>query len=145
MLRLWGVEYLHTWFRIFVHWKICFLLVYLIIYIYIYTHPDRLVFRLWVILHVAFSSCPALVPVAFQLPLCSFVTPLACHCGFVFSLAWFWFCVSTFFLALEPAQGSHFSKDSRFFLLGNCQEAFNRRLPVCCFGSVRNSLFLINS
>ena len=26
-----------------------------------------------------------------------------------------------------------------------CQEAFNRRLPVCCFGSVRNSLFLINS
>ena len=27
----------------------------------------------------------------------------------------------------------------------NCQEAFNRRLPVCCFGSVRNPLFLINS
>ena len=26
-----------------------------------------------------------------------------------------------------------------------CQEAFNRRLPACCFGSVRNSLFLINS
>ena len=26
-----------------------------------------------------------------------------------------------------------------------CQEAFNKRLPVCCFGSVRNSLFLINS
>ena len=26
-----------------------------------------------------------------------------------------------------------------------CQEAFNRRLPVCCFGSVSNSLFLINS
>ena len=26
-----------------------------------------------------------------------------------------------------------------------CQEAFNRRLPVCCFGSVRNPLFLINS
>ena len=23
-----------------------------------------------------------------------------------------------------------------------CQEAFNRRLPVCCFGSVKNSLFL---
>ena len=23
-----------------------------------------------------------------------------------------------------------------------CQEAFNRRLPVCCFGFVRNSLFL---
>ena len=28
---------------------------------------------------------------------------------------------------------------------GICQEAFNRRLPVCCFGSVRNPLFLINS
>ena len=28
---------------------------------------------------------------------------------------------------------------------GRYQEAFNRRLPVCCFGSVRNSLFLINS
>ena len=27
----------------------------------------------------------------------------------------------------------------------NCQEAFNRRLPVCCFGSVMNSLFLNNS
>ena len=26
-----------------------------------------------------------------------------------------------------------------------CQEALNRRLPVCCFESVRNSLFLINS
>ena len=26
-----------------------------------------------------------------------------------------------------------------------CQKAFNRRLPVCCFGSVRNPLFLINS
>ena len=26
-----------------------------------------------------------------------------------------------------------------------CQEAFNRRLPVWCFGSVRNPLFLINS
>ena len=26
-----------------------------------------------------------------------------------------------------------------------CQEAFNRRLPVCCFGSVRNPLVLINS
>ena len=28
---------------------------------------------------------------------------------------------------------------------GNCQEAFNRRFPVCCFGSVMNPLFLINS
>ena len=28
---------------------------------------------------------------------------------------------------------------------GHCQEAFNRRLPVCCFGSVRNPLVLINS
>ena len=26
-----------------------------------------------------------------------------------------------------------------------CQEAFNRRLPVGCFGSVRNPLVLINS
>ena len=26
-----------------------------------------------------------------------------------------------------------------------CQEAFNRRLPVCRVGSVRNSLLLINS
>ena len=26
-----------------------------------------------------------------------------------------------------------------------CQEAFNRRLPVCCSGSVMNPLFLINS
>jgi len=26
-----------------------------------------------------------------------------------------------------------------------CQEAFNRRLPVCSFGSVMNPLFLINS
>ena len=26
-----------------------------------------------------------------------------------------------------------------------CQEAFNRRLPVCCFGSVMNPLSLINS
>ena len=26
-----------------------------------------------------------------------------------------------------------------------CQEALDTRLPVCCFGSVRNSLFLINS
>ena len=31
------------------------------------------------------------------------------------------------------------------FLYLKCQEAFNRRLPVCCFGSVRNSPFLINS
>ena len=27
----------------------------------------------------------------------------------------------------------------------DCQEAFNKRLPVCCFGSVRNPLALINS
>ena len=33
---------------------------------------------------------------------------------------------------------------SRYIFL-TCQEAFNRRLPVCCFGSVRNSLLLINS
>ena len=26
-----------------------------------------------------------------------------------------------------------------------CQEAFNRRLPVCCFGSVMNPLSFINS
>ena len=26
-----------------------------------------------------------------------------------------------------------------------CQEAFNKRLPVCCFGSVRNPLALIDS
>ena len=26
-----------------------------------------------------------------------------------------------------------------------CQEAFNKRLPVCCFGSVRSPLALINS
>ena len=26
-----------------------------------------------------------------------------------------------------------------------CQEAFNKRLPVCCFGSVRNPLALINN
>ena len=26
-----------------------------------------------------------------------------------------------------------------------CQEAFNRRLPACCFGSVLNPLFRINS
>ena len=26
-----------------------------------------------------------------------------------------------------------------------CQEAFNRRLPVCCFGCVRNPLVLIHS
>ena len=26
-----------------------------------------------------------------------------------------------------------------------CQEAFNRRLPVCCFGAVKSPLFLINS
>ena len=32
-------------------------------------------------------------------------------------------------------------------LLGQalCQEGLNRRLPVCCFGSVRNSQLLINS
>ena len=30
-------------------------------------------------------------------------------------------------------------------VMDRCQEAFNRRLPVCCFGSVRNSLLLINS
>ena len=29
--------------------------------------------------------------------------------------------------------------------LVTCQEALNRRLPVCCFGSVRNPLVLINS
>ena len=29
-------------------------------------------------------------------------------------------------------------------ILSLCQEAFNRRRPVCCFGSVRNSLFLMN-
>ena len=28
---------------------------------------------------------------------------------------------------------------------GKCQEAFKRRLPVCCFGSVLNPLFLIKS
>ena len=33
-------------------------------------------------------------------------------------------------------------RDKKAFLRGNCQEAFNRRLPVCCFRSVRNSLFL---
>ena len=33
--------------------------------------------------------------------------------------------------------------DKKF--LPSCQEAFNRRLPVCCFGSVMNPLFLINS
>ena len=27
----------------------------------------------------------------------------------------------------------------------NCQEIFDGRLPVCCFGSVRNPLVLINS
>ena len=32
-----------------------------------------------------------------------------------------------------------------FYLMKCCQEAFNRRLPVCCFGSVRNSVLLINS
>ena len=26
-----------------------------------------------------------------------------------------------------------------------CQEAFNKRLPVCCFRSVRNPLVLVNS
>ena len=26
-----------------------------------------------------------------------------------------------------------------------CQEAFNRKIPVCCFGSVGNSLLLMNS
>ena len=26
-----------------------------------------------------------------------------------------------------------------------CQEAFNKRLPVCCFGSVRNPLVLTDS
>ena len=30
-------------------------------------------------------------------------------------------------------------------VMDRCQEAFNRRFPVCCFGSVRNSLLLINS
>ena len=29
--------------------------------------------------------------------------------------------------------------------VGHCQEAFNKRLPVCCFGSVRNPLALIDS
>ena len=28
-------------------------------------------------------------------------------------------------------------------VISECQEAFNRRLPVCCFGSVRSPLFLI--
>ena len=28
--------------------------------------------------------------------------------------------------------------------VGHCQEAFNKRLPVCCFGSVRNPLALID-
>ena len=31
------------------------------------------------------------------------------------------------------------------FIYGMCQEAFNKRLPVCCFRSVRNPLALINS
>ena len=30
-------------------------------------------------------------------------------------------------------------------VLSIVRKHFNRRLPVCCFGSVRNSLFLINS
>ena len=30
-------------------------------------------------------------------------------------------------------------------LMLGCQEAFNKRLPVCCFGSVRNLLAFINS
>ena len=34
---------------------------------------------------------------------------------------------------------------SKIWCEPDCQEAFNRRLPVCCSGSVRNSLFLINS
>ena len=31
------------------------------------------------------------------------------------------------------------------YLFVLCQEAFNRRRPVCCFGSIGKSLFLINS
>ena len=31
------------------------------------------------------------------------------------------------------------------YLILDCQEAFNKRLLVCCFGSVMNLLFLINS
>jgi len=30
-------------------------------------------------------------------------------------------------------------------IIMQCQKAFNRRFPVCCFRSVRNSLFFINS
>ena len=33
----------------------------------------------------------------------------------------------------------------KFGMMEKWQEAFNRRLPMCCFGSVRNPLFLINS
>ena len=36
-------------------------------------------------------------------------------------------------------------RDSGHLYRAGCQEAFNRRLPVCCVGSVVNPLFLINS
>ena len=38
-----------------------------------------------------------------------------------------------------------FSFQSQRKAMQKCQEVFNKRLPVCCFGSVRNSLALIDS
>ena len=47
--------------------------------------------------------------------------------------------------AWRPSRPSLLSILAKKKIMWNCQEAFNRRLPVCCFGSVRNPLFLINS
>ena len=46
------------------------------------------------------------------------------------------------FGVFNKAEVDLFLEVSCFFNHPTCQEAFNRRLPVCCFGSVRNSLFL---
>ena len=150
MLCLWRVEYLYTWFRICVHWKICFLLVYLIIYIYIYTHTHTHTqidsfsdFELYSTL-LCFSSCPALVPVAFQLPLCSLSCPwpvtvglLSVWLGFGFVLVHSFWHLSLLEAVISPKiLGSSYWEIVRKHLTGGF---------LCAVLDVKNSLFLINS
>ena len=49
-----------------------------------------------------------------------------------------------FFLKVEGQQQQLAIIALASMITNNCQEAFNRRLPVCCLGSVRNPLALIN-
>ena len=46
---------------------------------------------------------------------------------------------------IEKAREFQKKSTSALLIMPKCQEAFNRRLPVCCLGSVMNPLSFINS